>query len=60
MEIGVFLSIDSEIETSEIPTELYISNIVKNKNNTTIDCDEYEADKNLNDTNDPKSKQTLS
>ncbi|GBL73541.1 hypothetical protein AVEN_162480-1 [Araneus ventricosus] len=38
--IDDFLSLDSEAETSESPTELDILDSVKNKNNTAMNCDE--------------------
>ncbi|GBM57458.1 hypothetical protein AVEN_77474-1 [Araneus ventricosus] len=42
--IDDFLSLDSEAETSETLTELYIWDSVKNKNNTAMNCDEDEDD----------------
>ncbi|GBL67487.1 hypothetical protein AVEN_206269-1 [Araneus ventricosus] len=42
MLIDDFLSLDSEVETSEKPTEFDISDSVKNKNNTAMNCEEDE------------------
>ncbi|GBN82609.1 hypothetical protein AVEN_23499-1 [Araneus ventricosus] len=42
MLIDDFLSLDSEAETSETPTELDILDSVKNKNNTAMNCEEDE------------------
>ncbi|GBO38809.1 hypothetical protein AVEN_202685-1 [Araneus ventricosus] len=42
MLIDDFLSLDSEAEISETPTELDISDSVKNKNNTAMNCEEDE------------------
>ncbi|GBN10323.1 hypothetical protein AVEN_266763-1 [Araneus ventricosus] len=47
--IDDFLSLDSEAETSETLTELDILDSVKNKNNTAMNCDEDEDDKDGND-----------
>ncbi|GBM31698.1 hypothetical protein AVEN_189031-1, partial [Araneus ventricosus] len=44
-----FLSLDSEVETSETLTELNILDSVKNKNNTAKNCDEDEDDEDGND-----------
>lgn len=50
MPISDFLSIDSEFETLETPTELNFLDSVKNKNITPMDCDEYKRDEDANDT----------
>ncbi|GBN45570.1 hypothetical protein AVEN_179553-1 [Araneus ventricosus] len=47
--IDDFLSLDSEAETSETLTELDILDIVKNKNDIAMNCDENEDDEDGND-----------
>ncbi|GBO39024.1 hypothetical protein AVEN_168415-1 [Araneus ventricosus] len=47
--IDDFLSLDSEAETSETLTKLDILDSVKNKNNTTMNCDEDDEDGNDQD-----------
>ncbi|GBO44813.1 hypothetical protein AVEN_18005-1 [Araneus ventricosus] len=47
--IDDFLSLDSEVETSETLTELDILKNVKNKNDTAMNCDEDEDDEDRND-----------
>ncbi|GBN80541.1 hypothetical protein AVEN_27708-1 [Araneus ventricosus] len=46
--IDDLLSLDSEVETSEILTELDILDSVKNKNNIAMNCDEDEDDEDGN------------
>ncbi|GBO42421.1 hypothetical protein AVEN_31557-1, partial [Araneus ventricosus] len=47
--IDDLLSLDSEAETSETLTELDILDIVKNKNDIAMNCDEKEDDEDGND-----------
>ncbi|GBM84951.1 hypothetical protein AVEN_120219-1 [Araneus ventricosus] len=56
--IDDFLSFDSEAETSETVTELDILDSVKNKNNTTMNCDEDEDDEDGN-YHDAENQQTF-
>lgn len=44
----IFSSIDSKVETPDTPNELDILNNLKNKNYTTVDCDEDEEDEHAN------------
>ncbi|GBN56042.1 hypothetical protein AVEN_16469-1 [Araneus ventricosus] len=44
-----FLSLDSDPEISETLTELDILDSVKNKNNTAMNCDEDDEDRNDHD-----------
>ncbi|GBN11303.1 hypothetical protein AVEN_204739-1 [Araneus ventricosus] len=47
--IDDFLSVDSEAATSETLTEMDILDNVKNKSNTSMNCDEDEDDEDGND-----------
>ncbi|GBN47007.1 hypothetical protein AVEN_242583-1 [Araneus ventricosus] len=56
--IDDFLSLDSEVETSETLTELDILDSVKNKDNTAMNCDEEEDDED-GDHPDAENQQTF-
>ncbi|GBM55537.1 hypothetical protein AVEN_16352-1 [Araneus ventricosus] len=56
--IDDFLSLDSEVETSETLTELDILDSVKSKNNTAMNCDEDEDDEDGN-YHDAENQQTF-
>ncbi|GBN13317.1 hypothetical protein AVEN_214701-1 [Araneus ventricosus] len=56
--IDDFLSLDSEVETSETLTKLDILDSVKNKNNIAMNCDEDEDDED-GDYHDAENQQTF-
>lgn len=51
-----FLTIDSEVETSETLIELYILDSVKNNNNSAMNCEENEHDEDGKDHGDKINK----